>query len=67
MINNLLSAANVLDEESILRAICETLDVNFEEVQERLAKEKGVEKEIKKVKQNLDNLTPDDEGGGTSE
>ena len=67
MINNLLSAANVLDEESILRAICETLDVNFEEVQERLAKENGVEKEIKKVKQNLDNLTPDDEGGGTSE
>ena len=57
----------MLDEESILRAICETLDVNFEEVQERLAKEKGVEKEIKKVKQNLDNLTPDDEGGGTSE
>lgn len=64
MINTLMSAANMLDDETVLKAVCEILDLDYEEVKERIDKQKEApEDQVDKVISTLDNLTPDDKGG----
>lgn len=69
-INTLMVAANLLDDETILKAICEILDIDYDEVKERLEKqetEQNPESQVQQVQTRLNNLTPDDEGGDGSE
>ena len=64
MINTLMAAANMLDDETVLKAVCEILDLDYEEVKERIDKQKEApEDQVDKVISTLDNLTPDDKGG----
>ena len=37
-INTLLNVANVIDKETIIKAICEVLDIDYEEIKDRLPK-----------------------------
>lgn len=61
-INILLNLANVLDDETIIRTICETLDLDYEEIKDKLPENEAVKTE-QTVKQLNDILPDDDEGG----
>lgn len=69
LINNLMVAANTLDDETVLKTLCEILDLNYDDVKERIDKqaEQSPESQVQTVKSTLENLTPDDEGGGDGE
>lgn len=56
MINNILSAANALDDETVLKLICDALDIDYEDVKEKLNKGQSDEQ----VKSILDNMVPED-------
>lgn len=60
-INILLGLANVLDQETIIRAICEILDIDYDEIADKLPESETVKTE-QTVKQ-LNDIVPDDEGG----
>lgn len=60
-INILLGLANVLDQETIIRAICEILDIDYDEIADKLPESETVKTE-QTVKQ-LNEVVPDDEGG----
>lgn len=62
LLNNIMVAANVLNDDSVLKAVCEILDIDYEDVKEAL-EELNEEEQTKQVKQLLNNITPDDEGG----
>lgn len=62
-IDILLGLANVLDEETIIQAVCEVLDLNYEEIKDKLPEKDDTEQ----IEQTLNNIVPDDEGGGTGE
>ena len=68
-INTLMVAANALDDETVLKAICEILDIDYNEVKERIEKqaEQTPESQVQTVQSTLEGLTPDDEGGGDGE
>lgn len=65
-INTLMVAANLLDDETILKAICEILDIDYDEVKARLDKqaEEQPESQVQQVQTQLNNVTPDDDEGG---
>lgn len=60
LINNLLSAANMLDDKTVLKYLCEILDIDFEEVEERMQEQSEIETETAQAA--LGNLTSG-EGG----
>lgn len=60
-INILLGLANVLDQETIISAICEILDIDYDEIADKLPESETVKTE-QTVKQ-LNDIVPDDEGG----
>ena len=64
-INILLGLANVLDQETIIRAICEILDIDYDEIADKLPDNEAVITE--QTEQMLNNIVPDDEGGGSGE
>lgn len=64
-INILLGLANVLDDETIIRAICETLDLDYEEIKDKLPDDEANKTE--QAEHLLNNVVPDDEGGGEGE
>lgn len=64
-INILLGLANVLDDETIIRAICEILDLDYEEIKDRLPDDETQKTE--QAEHLLNNVVPDDEGGGEGE
>lgn len=66
LLNNLMVAANILDSDTVLKAICEILDLDYEEVKAKIDEVDG-EKQIQNVQQVLNNIVPDDEGGGAGE
>lgn len=68
-INTLMVAANTLDDETILKAMCEIFDVDYDEVKERIDKqvEQTAENQVQKVQITLEGLIPDDEGGDGGE
>lgn len=59
-INTILSVANVLDNETVIQAICEILDIDYEEIKDKLPQDE--EKDTKQVEQELSNRIPDDGG-----
>ena len=64
MLENLLKVGNILDDETILQEICSILDIDYEEVKDRTAKEE--EAGGGDFRQALDGILPD-EGGGADE
>ena len=59
-LNNVLSVANTLDDETIIRAICSILDIDYEEIKDKLAAGEG---DTQTVQKTLESVVPDDEGG----
>lgn len=57
-INILLGLASTLDSETLVQAICEILDVDYEEVKDKLEEEETTE-----LEKTIDEIIPDDEGG----
>ena len=64
MINTILSVANVLDSETVVQTICEILDIDYEEIRDKLPKDE--EQDTRQAEQVLNNIVPDD-GGDTGE
>lgn len=64
--NTLLSAASAFDDDTILKALCEILDLDYDEVKSRIEeqKEQNPEKQIQDVKSALNQLSPDEEAAG---
>lgn len=59
-LNNILSVANTLDEETIIKEICSILDIDYEEIKDKLAAGEGDTQTIQKA---LERVVPDDGGG----
>ena len=55
----------MLDDETIIRAICEILDLDYEEIKDRLPDDETQKTE--QAEHLLNNVVPDDEGGGEGE
>lgn len=60
MINTILSVANVLDDETVIQTICDILDIDYEEIKDKLPKDE--EQVTKQAEQELNKLVPDDGG-----
>lgn len=61
-INTILNVASILNDETIIKAICDWLDIDYEEIKDKLPKNEGENtKETQKV---LDNINTDGENGG---
>lgn len=58
VVNYLLSLAATLDNETIVQSICECLDIDYEEIKDKLPVD---ETKIDEVKNDLDNVPIDDE------
>lgn len=59
-LDNILSVANTLDDETVIQAICSILDIDYEEIKDKLAVGEG---DIESVQKTLERIVPDDEGG----
>jgi SPP1 family phage portal protein len=64
-VNILLGLANVFDQETIIQAICEILDIDYEEIKDKLPDDEAGE--TGQAQQTLGDVIPDDEGGGAGE
>lgn len=60
MINTILSVANVLDSETVIQTICDVLDIDYEEIRDKLPKDE--EQDTKQAEQELNNIVPDNGG-----
>lgn len=60
MINTILSVANVLDSETVIQTICDILDIDYEEIRDKLPKDE--EQDTRQAEQALSNIVPDDGG-----
>lgn len=59
----ILSVANVLDDETIIKAICEILDIDYEKIKDRLPEDE--ERNARQAEQDLNHIIPD--GGDADE
>lgn len=63
----LLNAASLLDEETVLKAICEILDIDFEEIKDKIPKQPATD--LNAASEKLAGVVPQeggDDGGGES-
>lgn len=65
LLDNILKLNAILDDETIVQTICEILDIDYEEIKDKLPKD--AETEIEGVQTYLNKVIPDDEGGGVIE
>lgn len=65
MLDNLLKVNNILDDETIMKEICAILDIDYEEIKDKLQKDE--EKETEQIRKTLNNIVPDDIGGDIDE
>lgn len=63
LLDNILKVNNILDEETIIQVICDILDIDYEEIKDKLPSEQ----DVAAVQDDLNNIVPDDEGGGIIE
>lgn len=61
-VNVLLGLANILDNETVVKNICEILDIDYDEIRDKLPQDE--EKDAEQARQDLDNIVPDDGGEG---
>lgn len=59
-INNILAAANMLDDETVVETICNILDIDYEEIKDKLPNQ---EESTQDAGNLLDAVVPDGEGG----
>lgn len=62
LLDNILKVNTVLDDETIIQNICDILDIDYEEIKDKLPKD--AETEVAGVQDDLNNIIPNDEGGG---
>lgn len=65
MLDNMLKVNNILDDETIIQEICAILDIDYENIKDKILSD-GI-KEVTFVQQTLDNIVPDDVGGDPDE
>ena len=63
-INTILSLQGVIDDETIIQTICEILDINYEDIKDKLPEDS--EADIAEAQSTLEGVVPD-EGGGVVE
>lgn len=63
-INTILALAATLDDETIIKAVCDVMDIDYEEIKDRLPKDES--KQVEQAQEELNNVITD-EGGGTDE
>lgn len=61
LINMLLTLRGIIDDETIYQMFCDVLDVEYEEIKDKLPT--SPEDEIKKAEKIINDIVPDDEGG----
>lgn len=70
-LNSLLAVAQVIDSETLLQTICEILDVDYEDVKDRVEAEAETEQAEQMLNQmipdDIEGKSPDDEGGDLNE
>lgn len=59
LLDNILKVNNIIDEETIVQSICDILDIDYEEIKDRLPPS---EQDVETVQNDLNNIVPD-EGG----
>ena len=59
-INNILAAANMLDDETVVEAICNILDIDYEKIKDRLPERDNSVQDARKI---LEGIVPEKEGG----
>lgn len=62
-VNTILNVASVIDSETVIKEICDVLDLDFEEIQEKI----DAQDDLKQAEQALNQIVPDDSGGGVIE
>ena len=63
-INTILSLQGVIDDETIIQTICEILDINYEDIKDKLPEDS--EADVAEAQSTLEGVVPD-EGGGVVE
>lgn len=63
-INTILALAATLDDETIIKAICDVMDIDYEEIEDRLPKDES--RHVEQAQEELNNVITD-EGGGIDE
>lgn len=61
-INTILNVASILNDETIIKAICDWLDIDYEEIKDKLPKNE--EENTEEAQKVLDNINTDVENGG---
>ena len=61
-INTILNVASILNDETIIKAICDWLDIDYEEIKDKLPKSE--EENTEEAQKVLDNINTDVENGG---
>lgn len=61
-INTLLSLANTLDNETIIRSICDILEIDYDEIEDRLPDDEILANQ--NAQKLLQGVNPEDSGGG---
>lgn len=64
-INNMLALSNVLDSETIIQQICDILDIDYEEIKDKLPVNE--EENTEQAEQMLNGIIPDNGGGDAIE
>lgn len=64
-INTLLSLYDVIDDETIIKKICESLDVDYDDIKDRLPTDEETETGLAQKRLNI--VIPNDEGGDAGE
>lgn len=66
LLDNIMVAANALDEDTVLKAICEVLDLDYEEIKGKL-KDMDEEGKTRQLLETLGGVVPDESGGDLNE
>ena len=69
VINTLLSLAAQLNNETLMKNICDVLDIDYEKIKDKLPDPDEADKDLSKAQDILDGVNADDERteGGTPE
>ena len=63
VVNTLLGLQGVLDDETIIQSICDILEIDYEEIKNKLPDPAEAENDLQSAQDTLDQVVPDDEGG----
>lgn len=64
-INTILNVASILNDETIIKAICDWLDIDYEEIKDKLPKNE--EESTEETQKVLNSISIEDENGGVTD